>query len=90
MSTLVDTQTERIFCLESAIRADPDNEVARRGLILLGARPAGPDVRPVPPYHPRWEKELDKELGTTQKHLSTHLGKSNPAIICVSWGFSAN
>jgi tetratricopeptide (TPR) repeat protein len=62
MSTLVETQTERIFCLESAIRADPNNEVARRGLILLGARAAGSDVRPVPPIIRRWDKELDKEL----------------------------
>ena len=62
MSTLVDTQTERIFCLESALRADPNNEIARRGLILLGARPAGPEVQPVPPITRRWDKELEKEL----------------------------
>ena len=62
MSTLVDTHTERIYCLEAAIRADPQNEAARRGLILLGARAAGDDVRPVPPIYRRWEKELDKDL----------------------------
>ena len=62
MSTLVDSQTERIFCLESAIKADPDNEIARRGLILLGARTAGADVQPVPPITRRWDKELEKEL----------------------------
>jgi len=62
MSTLVDSQNERIYCLESAIRADPNNEAARRGLILLGARPAGPDVQPAPIVFRRWDKELDKEL----------------------------
>lgn len=62
MSTLVDTQSERIYCLESAIRADPDNEPARRGLILLGARPADPDVQPAPIVFRRWDKELLKEL----------------------------
>jgi tetratricopeptide (TPR) repeat protein len=62
MSTLVDTQNERIYCLESANRADPGNEAARRGLILLGARPAAPDVHPAPIVFRRWDKELDKEL----------------------------
>ncbi len=66
MSTLVDSQTERIFCLESAIKADPDNEIARRGLILLGARTAGADVQPVPPITRRWDKELEKELAPPQ------------------------
>jgi tetratricopeptide (TPR) repeat protein len=58
MSTLVDTNTERIYCLESALRADPDNEAAKRGLIILGARQAGDDVIPVPPIKRHWEKEL--------------------------------
>lgn len=58
MSTLVDSATERIYCLESALRADPDNEAARRGLIILGARQAGDDVVPVPPVRRHWEKEI--------------------------------
>ena len=62
MSTLVETNTERIYCLESALRADPDNEAAKRGLIILGARKAGDDVTPIPPIRRRWEKELEKDL----------------------------
>lgn len=58
MSTLVDTVTERIYCLESVLRADPNNEAAKRGLIILGARQAGNDVTPVPPIRRHWEKEL--------------------------------
>src|SRR4030043_2400628 len=57
MSTLVDTEKERIYCLESALRADPDNEAARRGLVILGARQAGDDVTPIPPIHRNWEKD---------------------------------
>src|SRR4030065_2161224 len=57
MSTLVETNKERIYCLESALRADPDNEAARRGLIILGARQAGDDVTPVPPLPRPCEKE---------------------------------
>jgi tetratricopeptide (TPR) repeat protein len=58
MSTLVDSIQERIYCLESALRVDPDNEAAKRGLIILGARQAGKDVTPVPPIKRNWEKEL--------------------------------
>jgi len=59
MSTLVDSNQERIYCLESALRVDPENEAARRGLIILGARQAGDDVTPVPSIRRHWEKELE-------------------------------
>ena len=59
MSTLVDSHQERIYCLESALRVDPDNEAAKRGLIILGARQGGDDVTPVPPIHRNWEKEIE-------------------------------
>jgi tetratricopeptide (TPR) repeat protein len=59
MSTLVDTNAERIYCLESALRVDPDNEAAKRGLIILGARQAGDDVTPAPLIHRHWEKEVE-------------------------------
>ena len=58
MSTLVDTTQERIYCLESALRADPDNEAAKRGLVILGARQAGDEVVPVPPIKRNWEKNI--------------------------------
>jgi len=59
MSTLVDSHQERIYCLESALRVDPDNEAAKRGLIILGARKGGDEVIPVPPIHRNWEKEIE-------------------------------
>jgi tetratricopeptide (TPR) repeat protein len=59
MSTLVDTNQERIYCLESALRANPDNEAAKRGLIILGARQADKDVTPAPPIRRNWEKDLE-------------------------------
>ena len=62
MSTLVDSDQERIYCLESALRVDPDNEAAKRGLIILGARQAGDDVIPVPPIRRHWEKELENVI----------------------------
>ncbi len=59
MSTLVETARERIYCLESALRADPANEAAKRGLIILGAREADKDIKPVAPARRHWEKELE-------------------------------
>lgn len=60
MSTLVESNQERIYCLESALRVDPDNEAARRGLVILGAREADKDIKPVPISRRNWEKELVK------------------------------
>src|SRR5512136_361961 len=60
MSTLVESDQERVYCLESALRVDPDNEAARRGLVILGARESEKDVKPVPVTRRNWEKELVK------------------------------
>ncbi|MBN1264474.1 MAG: tetratricopeptide repeat protein [Anaerolineales bacterium] len=38
LSTVVPTQRERIFCLKSALKHDPTNRAALRGLLILGAR----------------------------------------------------
>lgn len=39
MSALVETPKERLFCLKEALRVDPQNKVARRGLVIAGALP---------------------------------------------------
>lgn len=38
MSSVVDSPREKTYCLESALRLDPTNRAALRGLVLLGAR----------------------------------------------------
>lgn len=38
MSAVVDSKRERKYCLESAIRLDPTNRAALRGLVILGER----------------------------------------------------
>ncbi len=38
MSAVVDSKRERIYCLESALKLDPTNRSALRGLVILGAR----------------------------------------------------
>ena len=38
MSAVVDTPKERLFCLKEAVRIDPQNASAIRGLVVMGAR----------------------------------------------------
>jgi tetratricopeptide (TPR) repeat protein len=38
MSAVVDSPKERVYCLESALKIDPTNRAAMRGLVILGAR----------------------------------------------------
>ncbi len=67
LSAVVDTAQERRFCLERALALDPENEAARRGLILLGERPPTGEVQPVRLAHPRaWaDVDLPQEEGET-------------------------
>ena len=59
LSAAVDTQKERLYCLQSAIQLDPENASAKRGLVLLGAIPPDDSVKPFPLNHPRlWEEQL--------------------------------
>ena len=64
MSAAVGTQKERVYALQTALRADPENAAAKRGLVLLGAMPPDETVKPFPLDHPRlWEEELAKKAG---------------------------
>lgn len=38
MSAVVDSTNERVYCLESALKIDPTNRAAMRGLVILGSR----------------------------------------------------
>ena len=59
MSALVDSTKERIYCLQTAFKLDPENATAKRGLILHGALPADETVQPFPLNKPRaWEERL--------------------------------
>ncbi|MBU0512012.1 MAG: tetratricopeptide repeat protein [Chloroflexi bacterium] len=60
MSSLVDSSKERIYCLQTVLRLDPENSAARRGLVLLGALPPD-DITPVPPIRRTWEVEIDAD-----------------------------
>src|SRR5512146_2915656 len=59
LSAAVDSAKERIYCLQTALKLDPENGTAKRGLILLGALPPDENVQPFSLNHPRaWEDKL--------------------------------
>jgi len=59
MSATMDTAKERVYCLQTAIKLDPENAYAKRGLILHGAMPPDESVKPFPVNRPRaWEQKL--------------------------------
>ena len=59
MSSTVDTVKERIYCLQTAYKLDPQNAAAKRGLILHGALPPDETIQPFPVNRPRaWEEKL--------------------------------
>lgn len=71
MSAAVDSQKERLYCLQTAIRLDPNNAAAKRGLVLLGGLPPDETIQPFPLNHVRpWEEKL-KVTGEEEKKPRT-------------------
>ncbi len=67
MSAAVETQKERLYCLQTAIKLDPDNAAAKRGLVLLGGLPPDETISPFPLNNTRsWEDKL-KVAGEVEK-----------------------
>lgn len=59
LSASVETTKERVYCLQAALKLDPENSNAKRGLILLGAMPPDETIQPFPMNRPRaWEEKL--------------------------------
>ncbi len=59
MSVAVETKKERLYALQTALKADPENAAAKRGLVLMGAMTLDEDVEPFPLDKPRlWEEQL--------------------------------
>jgi tetratricopeptide (TPR) repeat protein len=61
MSSVVESRSERIYCLESVLRLDPDHAAAKRGMVLLGARPPDLDVSPAVSIRRKWGAALEEE-----------------------------
>ncbi len=59
LSAAVETTKERVYCLQTALKLDPENGSAKRGLVLLGALPPDDGIQPFPLNRPRaWEEKL--------------------------------
>jgi tetratricopeptide (TPR) repeat protein len=59
LSAAVDNTKERIYCLQTAFKLDPENGTAKRGLILLGALAPDETIQPFQMNRPRvWEEKL--------------------------------
>ena len=62
LSAAVDAPKERTYCLQTALKLDPENVSAKRGLILLGALPPDENTQPFSLNRPRvWEAKLLEE-----------------------------
>jgi len=59
LSATVDAPKERVYCLQTALKLDPANVAAKRGLILLGALTPEENIQPFPMNQSRaWEAQL--------------------------------
>jgi tetratricopeptide (TPR) repeat protein len=58
MSAVVDSEKEQVFCLQNALKIDPNSIQARRGLVVLGAMK--PEDAALPPAQQL--EELDVEI----------------------------
>jgi tetratricopeptide (TPR) repeat protein len=68
LSVAVDTQKERVYCLQMVLQADPQNFAAKRGLILLGALPPDDSIPPFDLNRPRlWEEKLIRSQQPMEK-----------------------
>jgi len=60
LSATVDNTKERIYCLQTAYKLDPENSTAKRGLALLGALAPDESIQPFPLLNRSrvWEEKL--------------------------------
>ena len=80
LSSVVDTNKERIYCLESALRLDPTNRAALRGLVILGARkPEGKEAQQV--------ARVPRKMATAKSPAQR--GGGGRRRVAIPWGFLA-
>lgn len=66
MSAVVDSLKERKYCLEMALRLDPDNRQASDGLVMMGAVPPPSGLAPAAVLRRKWkvaEEDIPKPHG---------------------------
>lgn len=74
LSAAMETQRERLYCLQTAFKLDPTNATTRRGLALLGALPQTGPIQPFPlSYPPLWEEKAKQEEKRNKPKFSMSL-----------------
>lgn len=88
MSAVVDTAKERSYCLHEAMRLDPQNTSARRGLILMGELPVDPSlVVPFSQQKRDWRKEF-KAVSKTAAEAKGVVMKQSAWIVAAVAGIA--
>lgn len=67
MSAVVDSEKERRYCLNQTLKLDPNNDMARRGLILMGDLPVDPAL--VFPFEQQKRKWQLPPISSNEKPL---------------------
>jgi tetratricopeptide (TPR) repeat protein len=61
MSAAVESDKERIYCLETVLQLDPHNAAAKRGLELFSDRQPEIPLPPLPPTKRKWQVQLPEQ-----------------------------
>ncbi len=74
MSTVVETSKESVFCLKEALKLDPENALARRGLIYYGILPVDEKmIIPLEQQRGNWKADITKPPTRKEKFLQSPL-----------------
>ncbi len=74
MSTVVETSKESIFCLKEALKLDPENQLARRGLILYGVLPLDEKIIiPIEQQRSSWKASVTPPSSRKDKFMQSSL-----------------
>lgn len=79
LSAAVETPKEKIYCLQTAFKLDPNNVAAKRGLVMFGAIKADENIKPfqINP-NPVWKQRLIESREKQPEGLQSSL--KNPLI----------
>ena len=61
MSAAVETDKERVYCLETVLQLDPHNLAAKQGLELFSDRQPDEALQPLPQLKRKWQVQLPEE-----------------------------
>jgi len=81
LSAAVENEKERLYCLETAHKLEPENQAAKHGLRIMGALPLDDSVKPFTVAHPyKWKETLPQIKVEGKKRL-----KDNPLFRSFIW-----